>query len=99
MGARRFAGRVIEWKGVVVMITYETLEQILRAQLPALEHEDPVPKDLQLATVGLDSVGSVVLMDTLEDILGVTFPDEDIAPATFDTPGSLWAVLDRLTSG
>ncbi|MEU5397682.1 acyl carrier protein [Streptomyces sp. NPDC005963] len=81
------------------MITYETLEQILRAQLPALEHEEVVPKDLPLATVGLDSVGSVVLMDTLEDILGVTFPDEDIAPTTFDTPGALWAVLGRLSRG
>ncbi|MFJ9668035.1 phosphopantetheine-binding protein [Streptomyces sp. NPDC101219] len=81
------------------MVAYETLEQILRAQLPALEHEPEVPKDLPLAAVGLDSVATVVLMDTLEDILGVTFPDHTIAPATFRTPGSLWAVLDELANG
>ncbi|GAB2783896.1 hypothetical protein GCM10027073_15820 [Streptomyces chlorus] len=81
------------------MIGYETLEQILRAQLPALEQEPVVPKDLPLATVGLDSVATVVLMDTLEDILGVTFPDHTIAPATFRTPGTLWAVVGPLANG
>ncbi|MFE3607867.1 phosphopantetheine-binding protein [Streptomyces goshikiensis] len=80
-------------------IRYEILEKILRAQLPALEREAVIPQDLPLATVGLDSVATVVLMDTLEDICGVTFPEEAIAPATFRTPGSLWAVLGRLASG
>ncbi|MEU8242630.1 phosphopantetheine-binding protein [Actinoplanes missouriensis] len=79
------------------VLAYPTLERILRAQLPALSADATIPPDLPLSTVGLDSVGTVVLMDTVEDIFGVTFPEAAIVPATFRTPASLWAVLEPLT--
>ncbi|MEU6426894.1 acyl carrier protein [Microbispora sp. NPDC046973] len=79
----------------------ETFESVLRPYLPTLPEGAPLAPDLVTAAFGLNSVATVGLIAALEDAYGVTFPDEDLVPANFRTPGSVWALLTRLraTSG
>ena len=75
--------------------TFEkTLEGVLRTHLPALEgNDDPVPFDVPLADLGLDSLRAVNLVLDLEDTFDIEFPDSVLSEATFHTGAALQEAL------
>ncbi|MFD9909379.1 acyl carrier protein [Streptomyces sp. NPDC059063] len=71
----------------------EPFEQLLRKHLPLLEPEDAITVDLSLSDHGLDSMGMVALLSSLESTYGVRFVDDALALDNFATPGTLWKTL------
>lgn len=71
-------------------------ESVLRAHLPALEPSEHLSGEVQLVQYGLDSMGTVTLLVALESALEVQFPDEALAPETFETADRLWEQARRL---
>jgi acyl carrier protein len=52
--------------------------------------------DSRLRDLGLDSMRAIELLFAIEDRYAVTLPDELLTDATFETVGSLWAVVESL---
>ncbi|GLY37950.1 hypothetical protein Amsp01_039740 [Amycolatopsis sp. NBRC 101858] len=50
--------------------------------------------DDSLRERGLDSMQSINVLFEIEDVFGVSLPDEDITDATFATPATLWTAVD-----
>jgi acyl carrier protein len=69
-------------------------DAILRRHLPL--NGGPVPPQADLASLGLDSLGTVSLVMELEDTLGIAIPDEVLVPETFRTADALWQVIAHL---
>jgi acyl carrier protein len=74
----------------------ERFETLLRSHLPFLEPEGEVAGDLNLREFGLDSLGVVDLLVSLEEAYGVRFIGEDLKMDTFTAPSVLWATLSKL---
>lgn len=74
----------------------EHFESIIRGFLPHLRADLPLEPDLVLSTHGLDSMGTVGLIATLEDEYALTLPDEAVAPANFVTPRTVWELIRGL---
>jgi acyl carrier protein len=68
-------------------------EHILRAHLPFLPADEPLAVDTDLPDQGLDSLGIVDLLTSLENRYEVAFVDDALTHETFRTPGTLWQVL------
>jgi acyl carrier protein len=77
-----------EWTGA--------FEKVLREHLPLLAPDHPLTSGAKLAQLGLDSLGTVQLLISLEDEFQVSIPDEMLTPAVFATPDAIWAALDEL---
>ena len=73
-------------------------DELLRAHLSGIASADPVPDEVPLVDLGLDSAGLVSLLADLEDRFCIAFPDELIGVETFYSAASLWAVVRRLRS-
>jgi acyl carrier protein len=71
-------------------------EALLRDQLQFLSPGEPIPPDRSLFEMGLDSLGAVTLLVSIEDNFAVAFEDEVLDAELFATAGSLWKVVDRL---
>ncbi|MFC4049738.1 acyl carrier protein [Actinomadura syzygii] len=71
-------------------------EEILRGRLPFLEEEEKVGEDLSLRDFGLDSMGAVELLASLERAYSVRFVDDALDMANFATPGVLWTTLSKM---
>ena len=71
-------------------------EETLRGYLAA--GSAPLDPDVPLTDLGLDSLGMVGLILDLETVLGFSFPEEQVTPATFYSTGSLWAAVEPHTS-
>ncbi|MFD0685011.1 acyl carrier protein [Actinomadura fibrosa] len=71
----------------------ESFEELLRKHLPLLEPRDPVTAELSLADFGLDSMGMVALLSSLEEAYGVRFLDDALDAGNFATPATLWSTL------
>lgn len=52
--------------------------------------------DANLGNLGLDSLETVRLLVTLEETYEVVIPDDVLNHETFETPNSLWAVIESL---
>jgi acyl carrier protein len=74
----------------------ERFEKLLRSHLPFLEEGEEVAGDLNLREFGLDSLGVVDLLVSLEETYDVHFLGEDLKMDTFAAPSVLWATLFRL---
>lgn len=75
----------------------QTLENVLRTHLPTLENNaDPVPMDVPLVDLGLDSLRAVSLVLDLEDTFGFEFPDTMLSEATFHTAAALSEAVKSL---
>jgi acyl carrier protein len=75
----------------------QTLENVLRMQLPGLADLDgPVPMDTPLSDLGLDSLRAVSLVLDLEDTFEIEFPDEMLLEATFRTGRALRQAITTL---
>lgn len=66
-------------------------ETILRHHLPYLGDAE-LTATTPLADVGLDSMGTIALLLTIETELGAQFPDELLVAETFTTTEALWSV-------
>ncbi|UED82978.1 phosphopantetheine-binding protein [Streptomyces profundus] len=69
-----------------------TFRATLVAHLPYASGEELAPSD-DLAALGLDSMGVVQLLTSLEETFGLDLPDELITEETFETVGSLWEAV------
>lgn len=68
----------------------QTLESVMRMQLPALEGSGgPMPTDVPLVELGLDSLRAVSLVLDLEETFNIEFPDSMLSEATFHTAAAL----------
>lgn len=69
-------------------------QEILRAQLPFLGDGD-LDVTAELASLGLDSMGVVQLLASVEGHYDVELPDDILNEETFETVGSLWRTLSE----
>ncbi|MET4926695.1 acyl carrier protein [Streptomyces sp. PSRA5] len=74
----------------------ESFEQLLRKQIPLLEPDEELTAELSLRDFGLDSMGMVSLLSSVEDTYGVRFVDDALNMDNFATPGTLWKTLDAM---
>jgi acyl carrier protein len=74
----------------------EQFETLLRSHLPFLEEDEELFGDLNLREFGLDSLGVVDLLVSLEETYAVRLLDEDLKMDTFAAPSVLWATLFKL---
>lgn len=72
-------------------------ENILRGYLPFLDDREPLTEDLSLREFGLDSLGTVELLGSLENTFNVRFTDDALTAASFQTPATLWTVLNDIS--
>jgi acyl carrier protein len=69
-----------------------SFEAIVRRYLP-LSGDGPFDPEERLVDLGLDSMGTVALLLDLEEELSIAVPDDLITGASFDSVGSLWALV------
>jgi acyl carrier protein len=53
----------------------------------------------RLRELGLDSMQAIQLLFAIEDTFDVTVPDDLLSDSTFETAGSLWQAVSRLSVG
>jgi acyl carrier protein len=71
-------------------------EELLRRSLPFLTPEEPVREDSSLRDFGLDSMGMVELLASMERTYQVRFVDDALDMANFATAGALWTTLEKM---
>ena len=71
-------------------------EALLRPSLVFLPAGAPLDAADNLSDYGLDSLGIVDLLASLESSYQVRFTDDALSMRTFATPGTLWEALTRL---
>jgi acyl carrier protein len=74
----------------------EQYESLLREHLSLLEPHEELTPDLNLREFGLDSLGIVDLLMSIEAAYGVRLTDEALSMETFETPEVLWKTLTGL---
>jgi len=74
----------------------EQFEDILRTYLPFLPPDEALTESSSLRDFGLDSIGTIDLLSTLEKTYQVRFVDDLLSMETFATPGVLWTSLATL---
>ncbi|MET7479231.1 phosphopantetheine-binding protein [Streptomyces sp. NPDC005648] len=77
----------------------ESYEELLKDALPRLAEQGEVRADVRLKPVGLDSLATVEVLIRLENSYGIKIPDEELTPGVFDTPATLWALVERCRGG
>lgn len=83
-----------DWDVTTMPIPRVFLDTLLE-HLPYAAGKDLVETD-ELAALGLDSMGVVQLLTSLEEIFGLDLPDELVTEDTFATVGSLWLVVSEV---
>jgi acyl carrier protein len=73
--------------------------EVVRGHLKLLSPEAPVPTDVSLESLGLDSASALNLMLDLEERFGVVFDESLFTEETFATAQSLWDALVKLRHG
>jgi acyl carrier protein len=74
----------------------ERFEDLLRAHLPFLPGDQELRPELDLREFGLDSMGVVDLLVSLESEYCVRLTDDMLSIDTFATPGALWEALHEI---
>lgn len=75
----------------------DRFEAILRKFVPFLSAEEPLTDDAALRDLGLDSMGTVELLATLESTYRVRFKEDALNMENFANPASVWQTLTRST--
>jgi acyl carrier protein len=70
-----------------------SFETLLREHLLFIGPDEQLLEDADLRELGLDSIGVVELLTTLERSYDVRFNDEELNPKIFESPGVLWRTL------
>ncbi|WP_328647604.1 phosphopantetheine-binding protein [Amycolatopsis sp. NBC_00348] len=68
------------------------MTELLTPFLKFLNGRELGPDD-SLRECGLDSMQSINVLFEIEDVFGISLPDEDITDATFATPATLWTAV------
>ncbi|MFF7342138.1 phosphopantetheine-binding protein [Streptomyces sp. NPDC008163] len=76
----------------------EQFEELLRKYLPFLGTHEELAGDTSLRDLGLDSLGTVEMMASLESMYDVRFVDEMLNMETFATPDVLWTSLRKIAA-
>lgn len=76
----------------------ERFEVLLRQYLPFLDAGEELAPDLDLRDFGLDSIGVIDLLVSLESAYDVRLTDDALSMETFETPAILWNVLSSAHS-
>jgi acyl carrier protein len=71
-------------------------EVLLRNYLFFLPADEELLPDLDLRAFGLDSLGVVDLLVSLESTYGIHLTDDDLSMDTFANPIVLWNTLSRI---
>jgi acyl carrier protein len=74
----------------------DVFENALREHLPFVAPDEELTAGTPLRELGLDSLGVVELLATLESTYEVRFADDALRPESFDTPGVLWSTLSTV---
>lgn len=74
----------------------DQFEQTVRPFLPFLPPQEPLLPDAELRDLGLDSLGTVQLLGTLEETYQVRFLDGALTMDTFRSAGVLWATVESM---
>jgi nodulation protein F len=74
----------------------EQFEILLRHNLPFLPDDEELWPDQDLRGSGLDSLGVVDLLVSLESAYDIRMTDDILSMDTFATPAILWAALSGL---
>jgi acyl carrier protein len=74
----------------------EQFEALLRTHLPFLPDDERLHPELDLREFGLDSMGVVDLLVSLESEYQVRLADDLLSMDTFATPGILWTTLEGI---
>lgn len=77
----------------------EKFEKALRKHLPFIGDGDELDAGADLRNLGLDSLGTVELLASLESAYDVRFVDDALTMDNFSTPGTLWSALSGLIGG
>ncbi|MFE5663999.1 acyl carrier protein [Streptomyces niveus] len=71
----------------------DRFEELLRRHLPYLPADEPLEQTTSLRDVGLDSMGMVELLSSVESLYGVRLRDDALTMETFESPATLWRTL------
>ena len=71
---------------------------VLRPHLGLLGDDAPIPLDVRLSALGLDSLAAIQLVLDLEDEFGVAIPDDLLTTDLFADAGHLVAAVRRLVA-
>jgi acyl carrier protein len=74
----------------------DKFQALLRAHLPFLPADEELRPDLDLREFGLDSLGVVDLLMSLESEFDIRLTDDVLSMDTFANPGRLWAAVARI---
>jgi acyl carrier protein len=58
--------------------------------------EQAITVDSRLRDLGLDSMRAIELLFAIEDQYDVVVPDDRLVESTFETCGTLWAMVEEL---
>lgn len=72
---------------------------VLVRHLVAVDDPAEIPADVNLRSLGLNSMRAVELVVDLEDSLGVVFPDDAFNDEVFRTAATLWDALSGSPAG
>ncbi len=75
-----------------------SFDKLVRAQLPLLAVEVPLPPDQSLFDLGLGSAGMVALLAGLEDEYDIVFGDDVLELELFSSAGTLWETVQRVVA-
>ncbi|MFE0176333.1 phosphopantetheine-binding protein [Streptomyces sp. NPDC059002] len=74
----------------------DQFEQSVRTFLPFLAPQEPLEPDAELRDLGLDSLGMVQLLGTLEETYQIRFLDGALTLETFRSARVLWATVEGM---
>jgi acyl carrier protein len=74
----------------------DQFETLLREHLPFLSADSDLLPDLGMREFGLDSLGVVDLLVSLEYAYGIRMTDDILSMDTFATPAVLWDALSGI---
>jgi acyl carrier protein len=74
----------------------DRFEALLRSHLPFLDVEEELQPNLNLRELGLDSLGVVDLLVSLENTYSVRFVDDALSMDAFESPAVLWDTVFSL---
>jgi acyl carrier protein len=73
-----------------------TLHRVLATHLRYVQAGEPIPRDVDLRELGLDSTAAIELLVDLEEALRMTIPDAALNERTFRTAATLEHALRAL---
>lgn len=77
---------------------HDIVRMHLRGPSDVRPAQGPLPGDVSLVSLGLDSVSAVNLVLDLEDTFGIEFGDQMLTDATFQTLQTLTSTVRRMVA-